>query len=280
MNAQKSMMCSPDSGHLSHLRQTLRAVDLLETHQKFGKCSSRWRQVQTDNDFPVPQRPRGKPYAARCLGIFYPKQFIRQTTAELATKPNYVYPIAFDKAVIYGAEGKLNLVRLGKLSGYARYSYMVGNVWFPVTGGLFLGDDASAALTQLNGRVPDSQDQRNTFRTRFQYQLMPRIWLAAELLSGSALPFEFDEEQSDALAQYGPAVVNRLNFDRGRVDPSLSVQASIGADVYKSDKITTHFQADCDNLNNRLNVIDFGGLFSGNAIGPARSFSLRLDIRF
>jgi hypothetical protein len=190
------------------------------------------------------------------------------------------YPIAFDKAVIYGAEGKLNLVRLGKFSGYVSYSYMVGNVWFPVTGGLFLGDDVGAALTQLSGHFPDSQDQRNTVRTRFQYQLMPRIWLATGLLSGSGLPFEFGGEQSDALAQYGPVVVDRLNFDRGRVDPSLSIQASLGVDVYKSERINSRFQADCDNLNNRLNVIDFGGLFSGNAVGPARSFSLRLNSSF
>jgi hypothetical protein len=190
------------------------------------------------------------------------------------------YPIAFDKAVIYGAEGKLNLVRLGKFSGYVSYSYMVGNVWFPVTGGLFLGDDASAALTQLSGHFPDSQDQRNTARMRFQYQLMPRVWLATGLLSGSGLPFEFGGEQSDALAQYGAAVVNRLNFDRGRVDSSLSIQASLGVDVYKSERIDSRFQADGDNLNNRLNVIDFGGLFSGNAIGPARSFSLRLNTSF
>ena len=80
------------------------------------------------------------------------------------------YPIAFDKAVIYGAEGKLNVVRLGRLCGYVSYSYMVGNVWFPVTGGLFLGDDADAALTQTSGHFPDSQDQRNTVRTRFLYQ--------------------------------------------------------------------------------------------------------------
>src|SRR6201996_2144893 len=86
------------------------------------------------------------------------------------------YPIAFDKSVIYGAEGKLNLVRLGKLSGYVSYSYMVGNVWFPVTGGLFLGDDVGEALGQLTGHFPDSQDQRNTVRTRFQYQVAPRLW--------------------------------------------------------------------------------------------------------
>jgi hypothetical protein len=170
------------------------------------------------------------------------------------------------------AEGKLSLVRLGKLSGYLSYSYMVGNVWFPVTGELFLGDDVGAALSQLSGHFPDSQDQRNTVRTRFQYQVTPRIWLATGLLSGSGLPFEFEGEQSDALAQYGPAVVSRLSFDRGSVDPSLSIQASLGVDIYKGERINSRFQVDGDNLNNRLNIIDFGGLFSGNAIEPARSF--------
>jgi hypothetical protein len=39
-------------------------------------------------------------------------------------------------------------------------------------------------------------------------------------------------------------------------------------------------QADVQNINNRLNVIDFGGLFSGNAIGPPRSYALRLTTSF
>jgi hypothetical protein len=170
--------------------------------------------------------------------------------------------------------------RRGKLSAFLSYSYMVGNVWFPVTGGLFLGDDVGAALSQLSGHFPDSQDQRNTVRTRFQYQVTPRIWLATGFLSGSGLPFEYEGEQFDALAQYGPAVVSRLNFDRGRVDPSLSIQASLGVDIYKGERINSRFQVDGDNLNNRRNIIDFGGLFSGNATGPARSFSLRLNTSF
>jgi len=190
------------------------------------------------------------------------------------------YPIAFDKAVIYGAEGKLDLVDLGKLTGYVSYSYMVGNVWFPVTGGLFLGDDVSAALRQLTGHFPDSQDQRNTLRTRLKYQLLPRVWLAAALISGSGLPFEYEGTQVEALAQYGHDVVSRLNFDRGRVDPSLSIQATLGATVFKSEKIDSRFQIDGDNLNNRLNVIDFGGLFSGNAIGPKRSVNIRVNTSF
>ncbi len=190
------------------------------------------------------------------------------------------YPISFRKAILYGAEGKLELVRLGKLTGFASYSYIVGNVWLPVTGGLFLGDDVAAALAQTTGHFPDSQDQRNTVRTRFQYQLMPRVWFAGGLAYGSGLPFEFQGTEDDALAQYGPQVISRLNFDRGRVLPSLAVNVTFGVDLYKSERVNVSFQADGDNLNNRLNVIDFGGLFSGNAIGPARSGFFRLKTNF
>jgi hypothetical protein len=190
------------------------------------------------------------------------------------------YPIAFDKAVIYGAEGKLELVQLGKLNGFVSYSYMVGNVWYPVTGGLFLGDNASAASTQLTGHFPDSQDQRNTVRTRLQYQLAPRLWLASGASYGSGLPFAYNGNEADALTQYGPQVIDRINFARGRIRPQLAVNATLGAEVYKSEHLKMRFQADGDNLNNRLNVIDFGGLFSGNAIGPGRSYSLRLTTNF
>ena len=44
--------------------------------------------------------------------------------------------------------------------------------------------------------------------------------------------------------------------------------------------MTTRFQVDGQNLTNVLDVIDFGGLFSGNAIGPSRSFALRLTTNF
>ena len=190
------------------------------------------------------------------------------------------YPIAFDKSVIYGAEGKLSVVRFGRLNGYLSYSYMVGNVWFPVTGGLFLGKDVSAAISQWNGHFPASQDQRNTVRSRFQYQLASRIWFAAGVEYGSGLPFQYEGTEATALAEYGPEVVSRINFPRGRVRPLLAVSSSLGADVYKREKLTVHFQVDGENLNNRLNVLDFGGLFSGNAIGPGRSATMRLNTSF
>jgi outer membrane receptor for Fe3+-dicitrate len=190
------------------------------------------------------------------------------------------YPISFDKAIVYGAEAKLSLVHLAKLSGYASYSYMVANVWYPVTGGLFLGDNATAAVTQTTGHFLASQDQRNTLRTRFRYQFIPRIWFAAGLSYGSGLPFRYNGDQAAALAQYGPQVISRINFDRGRILPMLATDATLGVDIHKDDRMIMRFQADVSNLNGRLNVIDFGGLFSGNAIAPGRSFALRLTTNF
>jgi hypothetical protein len=190
------------------------------------------------------------------------------------------YPIAFDKAVIYGAEGKLAVVNLKKLTGYVSYSYMVGNAWYPVTGGLFLGDDAASALIQQNGHFPDSQDQRNTLNTRFRYRMLQRVWFASGASYGSGLPFEYEGDEATALAEYGPQVIGRINFGRGRVRPLLSVDSSLLIDLYTRDKVDVHLQADGENLNNRLNVIDFGGLFSGNAIGPSRSVAVRLSTSF
>lgn len=190
------------------------------------------------------------------------------------------FPIAFQKAIIYGAEGKLDLPEWKRFSGFLSYSYEVGNAWNPVTGGLFLGDDATAAETQLSGHFPDSQDQRNTLRGRVHYQVHPRLWLAGGVQYDSGLPFEFDGDPSTVLAQYGQQVLDRINFARGRIDPSFQVNASAGADLYESEKIDVWLQADGQNLNNVLDVIDFGGLFSGNAIGPPRSYLLRLTTTF
>jgi hypothetical protein len=190
------------------------------------------------------------------------------------------YPIAFRKAVIYGAEAKLDVPDWHRFSGFLSYSYTVGNAWLPVTGGLFLGDDATQAEVQLTGHFPDSQDQRNTVRGRLRYQVKQRFWLAGGIQYDTGLPFEFDGDPSEVLLEYGQQVLNRINFARGRIYPSFQVNASAGADVYKSDRMNVRFQIDGENLTNVLDVIDFGGLFSGNAIGPSRSFAMRLTTNF
>lgn len=188
------------------------------------------------------------------------------------------FPIAFAKAHLYGAEAKLEIPRWGHFSGFVSYSYIVGAAYFPVTGGLFLGADVASATGV--GRFWDSQDQRNTVRARFRYDLTRRLWVGVGGEYGSGLPVEFNGDEQEAIAQYGSKVVDRVNLAHGRVSPSLSIDASMGVQLLNRDKLKMSLQADGTDLNNRINVIDFAGLFSGNAIAPQRSYALRLRAKF
>ena len=248
----------------------------------------------------LPVEPsEGNYYEAGLTKVFYGKakldiNYFRRLVANYADDDQIdntaiSFPIAFQKAVIYGAEAKIDLPDWHRFSGFLSYSYTLGQAWYPVTGGLFLGDDAQGMPT--SGHFPDSQDQRNTVRGRLRYQVHPRFWVAGGIQFDSGLPFEFECDPTITLQQciygpggpeqtYGQDVVNRLNFARGRILPAFQVNASAGADLYKSDRMNIRFQIDGQNLNNVLNVIDFGGLFSGNAIGPPRSVAARLTTNF
>lgn len=190
------------------------------------------------------------------------------------------FPIAFRKSVVYGAEGKLEIPRFGKLNGVVSYSYMVGSTYLPVTGGLFLGDAAANALSRTAGRIWNTQDQRNTLRMRFRYALAKRMWVALGGEYGSGLPVAFDGTERTAISQYGPQIVGQVNFLRNRVKPSWSIDASAGVAVWKHDNVDMRVQADVQNLTDRLNVIDFAGLFSGNAVAPPRSLAIRFETAF
>jgi hypothetical protein len=238
----------------------------------------------------------GNYYEAGLTKVFYGKtkldvNYFRRLVANYADddqidNTTVSFPIAFRKAVIYGAEAKIDLPDCHRFSGFLSYSYTLGQVWWPVTGGLFLGDDALGLLP--SGHFPDSQDQRNTIRGRLRYQLHPRFWVAGGVQFDSGLPFDFQCDPSISVSQciaqeaqtYGHQVIDRINFNRGRISPSFLVNASAGADVYKSDHLKMQFQIDGQNLSDVLNVIDFGGLFSGNAIGPSRSVAMRLTTSF
>lgn len=183
-------------------------------------------------------------------------------------------PIAFRKAIIYGAEAKIEVPRWWHFSGWASYSYQLGNNWWPETGGLFFTG------LPTTGHFPDSQDQRNFLRARGIYHIIPRLWIAVGAEFDSGLPFDTNYSYAENVALYGQVLVNQLNFSRGRILPHDSENVSIGYDLYQKEERSVRLQADCNDVGNRMQVLDFGGLLSANAIGPSRSFALRLTANF
>ncbi len=238
----------------------------------------------------LPVRPsRGNFYQAgfakgvlrklRLEGTYYHRDFTNFADDDLLLNTGVSFPIAFRKADIHGTEVKVEIPRWGPVSGFISYSNMRGVGYLPVTGGLFLGDEASEAIRSTSS-FPVTQDQRNTVNSRFRYQVASRFWVAAAGAYGSGLPTEFSGTEAEAAAQYGQRIVDRVNFTRGRVRPSFALDASAGAIVRKADRGNLRLQADIRNLTNRLNVIDFAGLFSGTALAAPRSYALRLQMDF
>ena len=192
------------------------------------------------------------------------------------------FPIAFAKARIAGEEVRLAVPHWGRFSGYVSYANQSGIGQGPITGGLFLGDEAASGLTDTS-KFAVSQDQRNTLRARVRYEVAPRGWLAIGGEYGSGLPVELDNGSVDMnflLAQYGAAILDQVNFNRGRVRPNYSLDVAAGVDMYHKEQRSATFQVQAENLTDHVNVINFAGLFSGTAVGVPRSVSARLKLTF
>ncbi|MGC9951109.1 MAG: TonB-dependent receptor [Bryobacteraceae bacterium] len=213
-------------------------------------------------------------------GNFFWRGYHNYPDDDLLLNTGVSFPITFALANIYGAEAKLDIPHWGPFSGYASYTNMRGNGYFPVTGGLFIGDDAAQAISATSGVFPVSQEQRNTVRARFRYDVNPRLWAAIGGTYDTGLPIDFDGTYAEAAQEYGQAILNRVNFSNYRPRPLFSLNASLGVVLRKSEKRPVRLQVDGTNLTNEINVIDFAGLFSGTAIGISRSVDARLQFQF
>jgi hypothetical protein len=192
------------------------------------------------------------------------------------------FPIAFDNARIIGEEIRLAVAEWGRFSGFLSYSNQSASAQGPITGGLFIGSEAGAELTDAT-RFAVTQDQRNTVRARVRAQVSKRVWAALSANYGSGLPVELDTASIDfdfLLAQYGEKILSRVDLDRGRVKPNFSLGAAAGAEIYHKETRTLNLQMEAANLTDRVNVLNFAGLFSGTAVAAPRSASARLRFTF
>lgn len=192
------------------------------------------------------------------------------------------FPIAFAKARIAGEEVRISVPHWGRFSGFLSYANQSGIGQGPITGGLFLGDDAASGLSDTH-KFAVSQDQRNTVRARVRYQAAKRVWLAFGGEYGSGLPVEIDNGPIDLnflLSQYGAPIIKQVNFNKGRVRPNYSLDVAAGVDMYHKEQRSAAFEIQAENLTDHVNLINFASLFSGTAVGTPRSVSAQLKLTF
>ena len=190
------------------------------------------------------------------------------------------FPIAFAKARIFGEEIRMEVPQWRRFSGYLSYANQSGIGQGPITGGLFLGNDAANALTDTS-KFAVTQDQRNSLHARLRFQAPRRAWLAMGAQYGSGLPADIGNAKfSDLLAAFGQRILDRVDLARGRVRPNFSFDVAAGAEIYRKESRSAALQIQVANVANRLNVINFASLFSGTALGGPRSVSASLRLTF
>jgi hypothetical protein len=195
------------------------------------------------------------------------------------------FPITFAAARIRGTEVRLEMPRWRRVASSISYSNMVGRARSPVTGGLFIRGGEAEELRDVVKEFPISQDQRNTVAAQVRVEPHSRVWFTLDTRYGSGLPVELeedeDEEDGDDVSQpISQAILDRIDFERGRIRPNFTLNLSAGMRVWEHESRSATLQLDMRNATDRLNVINFSGLFSGTALAPGRQMSFQLRLRF
>ena len=226
-----------------------------------------------------------KPIAGKLRfdGNIFRRDFRNYPDDDVLLDTGVAFPIAFAKAWIYGEELQISVPHWGSFSGSLSYSNQTGTGQGPITGGLFLGADTQGIAD--TSTFPVSQDQRNTVRARVRYQAAARLWLAASADYGSGLPVDLNGAPDAAqiaflLQQYGPSILNQVNFGALRVHPNFSLDAAAGATFYHKEGKELSCEIEGHNLTDKVNVLNFASLFSGTAVAPPASVSARVKFGF
>jgi hypothetical protein len=119
-------------------------------------------------------------------------------------------------------------------------------------------------------------------RARVRVEAQRRVWFAVASSYSSGLPVDLNgpADLGFISQQYGPQILSKVNFDRGRIRPSASLDVSVGVNLYQQEHRSVRLQADIFNLFDRLNLINFAGVLSGTAVDAGRNFAIRLNATF
>ena len=96
------------------------------------------------------------------------------------------------------------------------------------------------------------------------------------------MPVEIDDnvDENTLTSQYGQKILARVNLETGRVRPNFALDLGSSVTLWHKTQRQLHLRIEITNLTNRLNVINFAGIFSGTALAAPRSVTVGLQLEF
>jgi hypothetical protein len=187
-----------------------------------------------------------------------------------------IFPTSLAQARTNGAEARINILPLQRLSGSLSLTHYHTIVTPPFTGGLFLGSGAIDALSA--GPFVIDHDQKLGTHANVQYYFRRNLWISGAarydsgLVSNPSDPVEVaaDPDYADLL----PYV--ELGADPPRVRARTLVDLAIGYERYRDDRRSWDAVFQISNLANNVALYNFQSIFVGTRLVQPRTAAFKL----
>lgn len=187
-----------------------------------------------------------------------------------------IFPTSLFRSRTNGAEMRLSLLPVRRLTGSLSLTHYRTIVTPPFTGGLFLG---SAAIDILSaGPFVIDHDQKLGAYGMLQYNLRRTLWVSGAARYDSGLvanpsdPVQVanDPDYADLL----PYV--NLMSSPARVRPRTIADIAVGYERYRGDRRAWEVVVQVSNLTNRVALYNFQSIFVGTRLVQPRTAALKL----
>ena len=190
-----------------------------------------------------------------------------------------VFPAAISKGEVNGVDFRVEVLQHRGFSGSWSLSWGEAIGMPPLSGGLFLGEEALELIEAGPFRI--DHDQKYTSQGNFSYDHSSGVWTAISGRCDSGPPVEIDDL---AEVQADPDVNRELAFvdltqDPFRVEARLVWDWSVGFD-YPREEPRVSLQFEIRNLTDEKHLFNFLSVFSGTHVIPPRAFCGRLRYFF
>ncbi|HET8548354.1 MAG TPA: TonB-dependent receptor, partial [Bryobacteraceae bacterium] len=211
--------------------------------------------------------------------------FYHKDSRDLQDNDNFfntgiIFPTSLSRSRTNGAEARVMLLPVRRLSGSVSLTHYHTVVTPPFTGGLFLGSTALDLLTA--GPFIIDHDQKLGVHTILEYKLRKNIWLSGAVRYDSGLvsnPSDAAEVAADAdyfdLLPY----VN-LASDPPRVRPRTIADLAIGYERMRADRRLWDAVFQVSNLAGSTALYNFQSIFVGTRLVQPRTFAVKLRYYF
>ena len=207
---------------------------------------------------------------------FYHKNSLDQQDNNNFFDTGIIFPVTLARIRVNGAEGRLNLPRIGGFSATLSATHSRAVSTPPFSGGLFLGQDAVDLLSA--GPFLIDHDQVLSLQTNAYYAAGSHWWISSTVRYDSGLVANPSDPEIVAVDPDFRDLLPYVDLlgNPARVKPRTITDLAIGYKAANEHRRTWDAQVQFSNLFDRTGLYNFQSVFVGTRLVPPRSVGVKL----